>query len=136
MASLVYAGFWFRMAEGALPMRSLAFRSMLVGGDYMPDMAEHAWRSDITNEIEGAGYAAGGLPTAVDLRRTAGGVLMTFAPLVWRAATIRARYQVVYCSRGGDAAQDELVFCNDFGGDVSSTADDFSVAGSSILNGT
>jgi hypothetical protein len=50
----------------------------------------------------------------------------------YASSTITARKQVCYKSRGGASSADELVFVNDFGSDVTSTAGTFTVNASTI----
>ena len=133
MAGAIYDSFWADMAEGNIKVSEGGFYAMLVSADYVPDVSAHARRGDVqAHEVAGAGYAPGGLPIAVEAQRAPGRLELRFAGQVWRAATIRARAQVIYRRRGDDPARDELVFFNDFGADVTSTADDFSIGPSTI----
>jgi hypothetical protein len=134
MASRIYASFWDALAAGGLRMGQDRFYGMLVTAEYAPDVLRHAVRGDVAGEIAGPGYQAGGLPLRVSLERLGAGVRISFGEQVWRAASIAARAQVVYrASENG--APDTLVFFNDFGDDVTSTADDFTVGACSIAMG-
>jgi hypothetical protein len=77
--------------------------------------------------LAGSGVAAGALlegqPSAA--RATLGGA-------AWPTSTITARTAVYYKSRGGAASADELVAVVDFGSDVVSTADTFTLSASTI----
>jgi hypothetical protein len=135
MASLIYAGFWDALAAGGLRMTQDRFRGLLVTADYVPDQLRHAVRADVAGEVAGPGYQAGGLPLLVSTQRQGAGLRFSFGEQIWRAASIKAaRGQVVYRA-GENGAPDILLFFNDFGEDVTSTADDFTVGACSIAIG-
>jgi hypothetical protein len=134
MQSLIFASFWDGLAAGALRMGQDRFMAMLVSAEYEPDALLHSRLADVDAEVSGAGYVPGGLPIAVTVARDGAGVRFDFGAQVFRAATIKARGQVIYRA-GQGGTPDVLVAVNDFGADVSSTADDFTVAGSSIKVG-
>lgn len=135
MASLIYASFWDALAAGGMRMGHDRFRGLLVTADYAPDQLRHAVRGNVYGEVVGPGYEAGGLPLLVSTQRQGAGLRFTFGQQIWGAASIKAaRGQVVY--RAGDnGAPDILLFFNDFGEDVTSTADDFTVGACSIAIG-
>lgn len=89
------------------------------------------FRSDVTNEITGSGYTAGGFnvtPTVGAVDTANNRVAVTFADLTpaLATATVSAVGGWIYKSIG-TAATDELVQFVDFGGTVSSTAAAFNV---------
>lgn len=130
MASLVYNSFLEDVHEGNVVPSVDTFYMMLVTSTYTPNKDTHTRRSDVTNEVAGAGYAAGGAaigctvtPDLVNDR-----LELVWAPPSWLASTITgARAGVIYKSRGGIAANDELVQYCDFGADYSSAGVDFVV---------
>lgn len=135
MASLIYNSAVRDEATGAIDYDTDSFKAMLVTSTYTPNKDTHAKRSDVTNEVTGTGYTAGGVAitatvAAVDTANDR--VVITFASVNWPTSTITARGMVVYKSRGGASSADELVFYDDFGADVSSTAGTFTVAASTI----
>lgn len=135
MASLIYNSAIRDEATGAIDYDTDTFYAMLVTSAYTPDKDAHAKRSAVTNEVTGAGYTAGGqaVTVAVAAVDTANDrVVITFASHNWPTATITARGEVIYKRRGGAAGADELVYYNDFGSDVTSTAGTFTVAASTI----
>jgi hypothetical protein len=134
MRSLIFASFWDALASGQMRMGQDRFFALLVSGEYDPDALRHSRLADVDGEVSGAGYAPGGQAVTVTVARDGGGVRFDFGGQVWRAATITARGQVIYRA-GQGGAPDVLVAINDFGGDVSSTADDFTVSASSIKVG-
>lgn len=105
------------------------FKIMLVTSSYTY-AATHAKRSDITNEITGTGYSAGGA--------TLSGVTYTndasnqrsvwdFNDPSWASASFTARAAVIYKSRGGAASADELVCMIDFEADESVSNAEFKI---------
>ena len=90
------------------------------------------FRDDIANEVTGTGYTAGGVAAtvtvgSVDTTNDRTPVTITDLTNAWTSSTISAvggwLYKVV-----GSAATDQLVGFVDFGGTVTSTAGNFSVA--------
>lgn len=135
MASLIFNSCPDDEARGAIDFDTDTFKAMLVTASYTPNKDTHTKRSDITNEVSGTGYSAGGTAIAVTVTKDTANdkVTIQFGAVSWPTSTItNARAQVVYKSRGGASSADELVLFNDFGSDVSTTAGTFSVAASTI----
>ena len=101
---------------------------------YTPDKDTHDKRNDVTNEVSGTGYTAGGAASAVTVTKDTANdkVTIQFGAVSWASSTITARGCVYYKSRGGASSADELVAYADFGSDVSSSGGTFSVAASTI----
>ncbi len=96
------------------------------------DLDTFDFRSDITNEVTGTGYTSGGVAAtvtvgSVDTTNDRTPVTITDLTNAWTSSTISAvggwLYKVV-----GSAATDQLVAFVDFGGTVTSTAGNYSVA--------
>lgn len=56
--------------------------------------------SDITEEVTGTGYVAGGLPVDVSMSQTSGLVTVTADPAVWSGVTLTAKYGFLYKDSG------------------------------------
>lgn len=134
MASLVYNSAVDDMARGLIDFDTDTFKAMLVTSAYTPNKDTHDKRDDITNEVTGTGYTAGGTTCAVTVTKdtTNDKVTITLGSVSWSSSTITARGCVYYKSRGGASSADEIVAYNDFGGDVATTGGTFSVAASTI----
>lgn len=134
MASLVYNSAVDDMARGLIDFDSDTFKAMLVTSTYSPNKDTHDKRNDVTNEVTGTGYTAGGTTCAVTVTKDTANdkVTITLGSVSWSSSTITARGCVYYKSRGGASSADEIVAYNDFGGDVSTTGGTFSVAASTI----
>jgi hypothetical protein len=96
----------------------------------------HSKRSDLTNEVSGTGYTAGGNACTVSVAavdNVNNDVEISFSVTSWTSATITARGGVIYKARGGASSADELVGYVDFSSDVTSTNGTFAVTVSSPL---
>lgn len=129
MPSMIFNSCLDDLARGAIDFDTDTFWVMLSTNAYTPNKDTHLKRSDVTNEVTGTGYSAGGkVIAALVTKDTANDrVDITFGPVTWNTATITARYATIYKRRGGAASADELVATNDFGADVTSTGGDFTV---------
>jgi len=134
MPSLVYNSAVRDAATGAIDFDTDTFKMMLVTSTYTASKT-HSKRSDITNEVSGTGYTAGGTAAAatVTIDNVNNRVDVAWSITSLTTATITARAGVIYKSRGGLASADELVGYVDFGADVTSTAGTFAVTVSSPL---
>ena len=134
MASLIYNSAVDDMARGAVDFDTDTFKVMLVTSSYTPNKDTHDKRDDVTNEVSGTGYTAGGVTSACTVTKDTANdrVTLSFAAVNWPSSTITARAAVIYKSRGGASSADELVCYVDFGADVSSSAATFSL-GSSVI---
>lgn len=130
MASLIYNSCIDDMARGAIDFDTDTFYVMLVTSSYAPNKDTDLKRSAVTNEVGNSGtYAAGGSASACTVTKDTANdkVTMAFASVNWTSATITAAAAVIYKRRGGASSADELVAYVDFGGNITSTADTFTV---------
>lgn len=135
MASGIYLPTLRFMAIGSIDFDTDTFKVLLTTSAYTEDLDAHDFRSDVTNEITGSGYTAGGntVTATVNAVDTANNRLdITLGGTTWPASTITARKAVYYKSRGGAASADELVAVVDFGSDVSTTAGTFTLTASTL----
>lgn len=129
MASLIYDSSLDDLAKNNIKYSTDTFYAMLVTSTYAPNKKTHTKRSDVTNEVAGAGYTAGGAASAatVTLDTANDREDISFATVTWVTSTITARAAVLYKHRGGASSADELIAYVDFGADITSTAGDFVV---------
>ena len=135
MASLIYNSFIRDVLVGNIDMDTDTFKVILTTSAYTENKDSHDKRDDVTNEVTGTGYTAGGASTTVTVAAvdTANDdVEITIGAASWSTSTITARKAVVYKSRGGASSADELVCVIDFGSDVVSTAGTFTLTASTI----
>lgn len=135
MASLIFNSALRDEAIGSIDFDTDTFKVMLVTSAYTPNKDTHTKRSDVTNEVSGTGYTAGGTASAVSVAAVDtvnDRVVITFGAVNWPGATITARGAVYYKSRGGASSADELIAYDDFGADITATAGTFSLAASTL----
>ena len=131
MASALYNSFKRDIMNGAIDLDTDTIIVMLVTVTYSQDIDAHSKRSDITNEVTGTGYTAGGAALAnkaVTADNTDNEGVFDADDLAWTTSTITARGAVLYKARGGASSADELIAYIDFAADKVSTAGTFTIA--------
>lgn len=108
-------------------------RVMLTLSGYVPDQANHKFKSSVTNEVPGTGgYTTGGqLLTAKTLTAVGGSLYVAFdaADVLWSASTIaNAARAVMYNDRAALDADKELMLYIDFLTNRSTAGVDFQIA--------
>jgi hypothetical protein len=94
----------------------------------VPNQDTHDYFNDVTNEVTGTGYTAGGATLGTPtIGNTLNVIKLDGDDTVWAASTITARIAVVYDSTPGTAATNPLLFWVDFGADVSSVSGSFTI---------
>ena len=98
MASLVYNTGLNAALTGAVDFDTDTFKIMLVTSSYTADKDAHEDRADVTNEVTGTGYTAGGDTTTVTVTKDNANdrVDIEFADVSWTSSTITAAAGVVY----------------------------------------
>lgn len=130
MADAVYNSFKRDVANGSIDLDTDTIKIMLVTSAYVPNVDTHTKRSDITSEVVGTGYTAGGIALAnktMTVDNANDRALWDADDPFWTVATITARGAVLYKARGGAATADELIGYLDFGADKTSTGANFTV---------
>jgi len=134
MATLIYNSFFEDLARGDIDLDTDTFKVLLTTLTYTENKDTHTKRSDVTNEVTGTGYTAGGNTATITITKdTANDRLdVTLGGTTWPTSTITARKAVYYKSRGGASSADELVAVIDNGSDVTSTGATFTLAASTL----
>ncbi|MGL4255118.1 MAG: hypothetical protein ACRCSL_02215 [Microbacterium sp.] len=126
---------WFgngllNIAKGNVDLDNDTFKMLLATSAYTPNKDTHDFRDDVTNEVSGTGYTAGGATlsgVSVTYDAASGQVQISWTDPTWPSSTITARTAVIYKSRGGAASADELIaYCTE-SADISSTGGTFTV---------
>jgi len=126
MADLIYNKFKEYMADGTMDLDNDTFKIMLTTSTYTP-AATHSVKADVTNEISGTGYTAGGATLQnVTWTESSGTVTLDATDVSWTSATFTARYAVIYDDTP-TSPLDPLVCLIDFGTDKSVTAGTFTI---------
>jgi len=131
MASLIYNEFLDYLAKN--DVSDDTFKVALVTSSYSPDKDAHEFFDDVTNEVSGTGYTAGGetVTGTLTLDTANDKLTLEFASTSWTSATITARGAVYYSSTG-TASTSTLIAFNDFGSDVAVTAGTLALAASTV----
>jgi hypothetical protein len=97
---------------------------------YTPNQDTHDFFDDITNEVSGTGYTAGGytLTTSAPAYDATSNTLRLDADdATWTNASFTARYAIIYKSTG-TAGTSPLLGYVDFGGDETVSSGTFSIS--------
>jgi hypothetical protein len=119
-----------KLVSGTIDLDTDTFKMMLTTSAYTPNQDTHDFRDDVTNEVTGTGYTAGGATlagVAVTYDTGTNQVRVTWTDPTWPASTITARTAVIYKSRGGASSADELLAYVTEAADVTSTGATFTV---------
>jgi hypothetical protein len=117
--------------NGSIDLDTDTIKVMLVTSAYTPNADTHDKRDDVTNEVSGTGYSAGGATLAnksVTADNTDDEGVFDADDVTWSTSTITARGAVLYKSRGGASSADELICYFDFGSDQVSSSGNFTIA--------
>lgn len=134
MASLIFNRALELWARGNIDFDTDTFKVLLTTSSYTENKDTHDFRDDVTNEVTGTGYTAGGNTATVTVNLdTANDRLdITLGGTTWPSSTITARKAVYYKARGGASSADELIAVNDFGSDVVTSAGTFTLNASTL----
>ena len=134
MASLVYNSMIEDLCKGDLAFDNSGFKVALVGSGYNASKS-HARFSDVTNEVSGTGYGAGGQGTTITISKdnVNNRVDLAFSNVAWSNATVTAKGAVIYFGQGADPTAMPLVAFVDFNQEISSTNASFAVTFSAPL---
>ena len=129
VTALLYGSFPAKLANKEIDWDTDTVKVALCTSTYSPNQDTHDYFNDVTNEVSGTGYTAGGATLgSKTVNYTSGTNTQAFdaADTVWSTATITARYAIIYVSTGTSSTS-PLIGYVDFGADVSSTAGDFTI---------
>lgn len=126
-----YNDFFEQEALGNFDFSADDIYVLMTTSSYTPDRDAHTSRADITNEVSGTGYTAGGQALAsvtVTQDNTGDQLVIDAADTVWSNSTItNARIAVLYQNNGGASSGDRLIGWIDFGSNQSSVAAPFTI---------
>jgi hypothetical protein len=117
------------LAAGSINWGSDTIKIALASSAYTPDQDAHDFFNDVTNEVTGTGYTAGGITLASKTSTYTSGTntqALDAADVTWSTSTITARYAVIYKSTGTSSTS-PLIGYVDFGADVISSAGNFTI---------
>lgn len=130
MADVIYNSFKKKIMDGSIDLDTDTIKLALVTSAYTPDQDAHDFFDDITNEVSGTGYTAGGASLSskvVSADNTDNEGVFDADDVSWTTSTITARGGVLYKSTG-TASTSALICYLDFSTDKISTAGTFTVS--------
>ena len=130
VTAFVFGQFLDHLAQKRIDLDTDTIKVALATSAFTPAQDTMDFFNDVTNEVTGTGYTAGGATlSSVTWAYTAGTNTWKFdaADVSWPSSTITARYAVIYVETAGASSTDPLIAYVDFGADVSTTAGTFSV---------
>lgn len=139
MASAIYNSFKKKIVDGSnINLSADTIKAALVTSAYTPNIDTHANFSDITNEVVGTGYTAGGMSLAnksLTIDTVNDKAVFDADDTSWPTSTITARGVILYKSTGV-ASTSPLIAYIDLVTDKSTTGDTFYLtwASAGILN--
>lgn len=129
MADVIYNSFKKKIMDGSIDLDTDTIKVALVTSSYTPDQDAHDFFDDVTNEVSGTGYSAGGATLAnkaVTQDNTGNKGVFDADDVTWSTSTITARGAVLYKSTG-TASTSALICYIDFGSDKSSAGGNFTI---------
>lgn len=128
MANAVYNSFKKKVIDGTnINVTVDTIKVALCTSSYTPNIDTHVFFSDVTNEVSGSGYTAGGATIttpSVTVDTTNDRAYFDADDTTWVSSTITARYAVIYKATGS-AATSPLIGYIDFAADKATTGDTF-----------
>jgi hypothetical protein len=130
VTALWYGNAFISLANKLVDIDSDTIKTMLTTSTYVPNQDTDDFKNDVTNEVSGTGYSAGGTTLTTPASLYTGGTnVWNFDAddAVWASSTITARNAVIYDSTPGTDATRPLISYVDFGGDNSTSSGTFTV---------
>ena len=129
MTSFIYNIGKKEILSGEIDLTNETIKCAMVTSAYTPDRDAHHYFSDITNEVSGTPYVAGGAELtgkSFNTNDTDDRGEFDALDVTWQAATLTARAAIVYKSTGV-ASTSTLIAFVDFGSDFSTNGVDFTI---------
>lgn len=129
MASKLYGSFLQKALNKEVDWDTDTIKVALTTSSYTPNQDTHDYFNDVTNEVSGTGYTAGGNTLASKTNTYDSGtnvITLDAADTTWSSSTITARYAVIYADTG-TASTSPLIGYVDFGSDQSSSSGNFTI---------
>ena len=129
VSAKLYGNSILKMLNKEIDFDSDTIKVMLCTNSYTPDQDTHEHKDNVTNEVSGPGYTAGGATLSnKSVSYTAGTNVAKFDAddVSWSSSTITARYAVIYDSTGVDSTS-PLIGYVDFGQDISTSNGTFQI---------
>lgn len=127
MADVVFDNFKKNIMNGNIDLDTNTIKVALVTSGYSPTQATHEFFNQVTSEVTGTGYTAGGATLASAAVTAAGGKGVFDAnDVTWANSTITARAAVIYKDTGASTTSPIIAYI-DFTSDKISSGGDFKI---------
>lgn len=116
MTSYVYNATMYTLCTGGLDLSGGTYKVTLHTSAYTPDVDAHEFYSDLTGEVTGSGYSAGGLTLsnfALTQVNASNRIEFTADDAIWQSVSVSFRHAILRKDTGDDATSPLLV-CFDF----------------------
>lgn len=101
---------------------------LMVTDSETPNFDTHDFRNDITNEVTGTGYTAGGTAiTSTEITVSSGTLVFDSADPSWASSTIANAMAAVGYTNVGASSTDQLIWLSDFVNAASSSNGTFTI---------
>lgn len=130
VTAFLYGQFFGQLAAKTINLTGDTNKVALATSSYTPNQDTHDFFNDITNEVTGTGYSAGGATLANDVFTYTGGTntwMYDGDDTTWTTSTITARYAILYDTTPGTSATDPLISYLDMGADFTSSGGTFQI---------
>jgi hypothetical protein len=130
--ALLYGNFGISLAKRLIDLSTAgdSIKVMLTTSAYVPNQDTHDFKDDVTNEVVGTGYTAGGIALATKTLTYTGAtnvVMFDADDVSWGGATFTSRVAVIYDATPGTDATRPLIGYVLFDVDQVVTAGTFSI---------
>lgn len=123
-----YGKFLLSLANKEIDLDTDTLKVMLCTSAYTPAQDTHQYKSDVTGEVSGAGYTAGGATLSgvtVTYDAATNKLVLDATDVAWSDATITARHAIIYDATPGSDATRPLIAYMSSDTDISSTSSTF-----------
>lgn len=117
MTATAYGNFLLHQAKADIDWDTVSLKAMLCDSSYVPDFDADEFRADITGEVTGTGYTAGGVAlttVAISLDTTNNWLKFDADDANFGTLTVSGITQLVIYVDTGSAATDILISCHTF----------------------
>lgn len=135
MATLAYNSYFNDLHLGRLVVGTSVIKALITTSTYVPSKDNHTTRANITNEVSGTGYTAGGFTVTASLAQDLANdkVTLTLGAITANSTTVANMRQVIYyISNGGASSGDYLIACVDFGSDYTTSNQTINVSATTV----
>ena len=127
MADVIFDNFKKNVMNGNIDLDTNTIKVALVTSGYTPTQATHEFFNQVTSEVSGTGYTAGGSTLASAAVTASGGKGVFDAnDTSWANSTITARAAVIYKDSGASTTSPIIAYI-DFGSDKVSSGGEFKI---------